>query len=139
MFGHVGGQAHIDAVVGERQRQPGSPDEGAGPAAHRMGGVHLGRVGFDADVVPAGIGEGAREVAGAAADVDDGAPAMVRGVADLPQIGNHGLGVGGQCAVEATRVALLVPELCEQPGGSGQGGPSGEHVGDGHRRSPCQR
>ena len=139
MLGDIGRQAHVDAVVGERQGQPGSPHEGPRPAAADVtGGVHLSGVGFDADVGPARISERPREVTGAAADVQDGAPPVAWRVGDPPQVGDHGLSVGGQCAVKKARVALLVPELPEQTRRPGQGCPPGEQVGDGHRRLPCQ-
>ena len=52
-----------------------------GPAWPRLlGGVHLAGIRFDADVVPAGVGERGGEVAGATADVDEGPPGRGAGV-----------------------------------------------------------
>jgi len=39
--------------------------------------VHLDRIGFNADVVQTGVGEGGREIAGATTDVEQGRPAGV--------------------------------------------------------------
>ena len=139
MFGDIGRQAHVDAVVGERQGQPGSPHEGPRPAtADPAGGVHLSGVGFDPDVVPARVGERARKITRTAADIEDRSAPVVAGLTGPPQIGHHCRGVGGQCVVKKVRVALLVPELPEQSRRPGQGCPPGEQVGDGHRRLPCQ-
>ncbi len=134
MLGHVRRQAHVDAAVGERQRHPGGADEGSRPAAANvLGGVHLRRVGFDTDVVPARLVERRGEVARSAADVDHGVSGRPVGVARSPQVGDHRGGVGGQCAVEPVRVALFVAELGEQACRPAQRCAPGEQVGDAHR------
>ena len=98
--------------------------------------MHLAGIGFDADVVQTGVGEGGREIARAAAHVEQG-PAGRRGTGGVPpQIGDHRGGVLGQRAVEPGRVALLVAELAEQPQRPGQRRPPGEQVGDAHPNRP---
>ena len=115
MLGDVGGQADVDAAIGERQCQPGSPDESAGPAPGLMiGCVHLARVGLDTDVMPALSGECRREVSGPAADVEHAASGGVGARPGAPQVGDHGGGVIGQRAVEARGVGLFEAELAEQ-------------------------
>ena len=51
----------------------------------------------------------------------------------LPEVADHGRGVGCQRAVEPGRVALLVAELGQQPDRAAQGCSLGKYVGHGHR------
>ena len=121
-------------MVGEGQGQSRGPDETPGPAATAVPRrVHFLRVGLDADIAPAGVGERGREVAGATAHVDKGAAGP-----DAPEVVHHGGGIGGQCAIETGRVGLFVAEFAEQPDRPGQGRTLGEQVGDGHDGQPCQ-
>ena len=133
VLGHIGREAHVDTAVGERQGQPGGPDEAARPATPDLpGGVHFPRVRFDADVAPSRVGERGREIAGAATHVDHRAAVMIR-MKRVPQVGHQGFGIRGQCAVEPRRIGLLEAELTKQSGGPGQRRAPGEQVGDVHR------
>ena len=85
--------------------------------------MHLARVGFDADVADTGVGERRREVAGAAADVEQRAAGRGLAVGRPPQVADHRRGVGRQRAVEAGRVGLLVAELGQQPQRPGAASP----------------
>ena len=83
-------------------------------------GVHLRRVGFGGDVVPAAVPEGVGEVSGTAAHVEDHRSAHV-GDERL----DHVRGVAGERAVEARGIGLFVAEVVQQSRGASQGGEPG--------------
>src|SRR6201999_3816514 len=99
-------------------------------------GMHFAWIRFDADVTQSRVGEGGREIAWAAADVEQGPAGRWAAGGVAPQIGDHRRGVVGQCAVEPGGVALLVAELVEQPQRPGQRRPPGEEVGCEHQADP---
>lgn len=97
MFGHVRGEADVDRRIPERQSQPGSAHR---PADGQAGSVHFRRIGFDWDVAGTGSLEHFREVAGSAADIEDGeAVERVTGVTFM-QVGDQFDGIASERAVK---------------------------------------